>query len=210
MTVTQSDSVDQLATALSAAQGELEFAVKDSKNPHFKNTYASLASVIDAVRPIFCKHGLSFSQDPVSEGDLIGVVTTVFHKSGQWKRGVLLCKPAKAGPQEAGSVITYFRRYALAAVAGIAQDDDDAETGSGRPSQQQPKVEAQAPATNAGAQMLAEMRTFGIKTAPQAVELYRFVLGKDKPENDADRRAVIEALLAPTDDMREAIAKVDA
>ena len=46
----KSDQINELATALAKAQGELESASKNALNPHFKNKYADLASVWDAAR----------------------------------------------------------------------------------------------------------------------------------------------------------------
>jgi hypothetical protein len=45
--------IDQLSAALSAAQGELENASKNSQNPHFRSKYADLAEIINTVRPVF-------------------------------------------------------------------------------------------------------------------------------------------------------------
>jgi hypothetical protein len=44
----------------------------------------------------------------------------------------LIGKPKDDGPQALGSVITYLRRYALAAFAGVAPEDDDGERAEGR------------------------------------------------------------------------------
>jgi hypothetical protein len=43
-------------------------------------------------------------------------------------------QPTKYDAQGVGSVITYLRRYSLAAMAGVAPDDDDGEAAVGRPS----------------------------------------------------------------------------
>lgn len=189
MNIAQSENIAELAAALATAQGKLEFAVKDSQNPHFKNTYASLSSVLDAIRPVFSECGLSVSQDPVSEGDMVGVATTLMHKSGQWKRGVLMCKPGKSGPQEIGSIITYFRRYGLSAVAGITQDDEDGETAHGRPTQQQVNPRP----AGLGQVMVGMLKERGF-TAAKAIALYNELLGKDKPGSEADYQKIIAHL----------------
>ena len=43
--------------------------------------------------------------------------------------------PTRYDAQGVGSVITYLRRYALAAMAGVAPDDDDGEAAVGRPAE---------------------------------------------------------------------------
>ena len=47
-----SDLIDKIAPALLAAQKEIGNASKDAKNPHFRNSYASLGSVIEAVKEL--------------------------------------------------------------------------------------------------------------------------------------------------------------
>lgn len=127
-----STDVGELAKALAAAQGEITAASKDKKNPHFNSRYADLASVWEACRGPLTKHGLSVVQMPLTDGERIGVSTTLLHASGQWIRGALWGKPEKPGPQAMVSCVTYFRRTALAAVAGVAPDDDDGEAATGR------------------------------------------------------------------------------
>lgn len=130
---TQSSEIGKLAEALAKAQGEITGAVKDSQNPFFKSNYADLASVWDACRGPLSKYGLSVIQTTESNIEAgICVITLLAHSSGQWVRGVLPILALKKDPQGVGSAITYARRYALAAIAGIAQVDDDAQSAQGR------------------------------------------------------------------------------
>jgi len=62
MPYTQSDQISELTTALAAAQGLIEGALKDSSNPFFKSSYADLASVWDAIRKPLSDNGLSVMQ----------------------------------------------------------------------------------------------------------------------------------------------------
>jgi len=126
-----SQNVGKLFAALAKAQGEIRGALKDATNPHFKAKYADLASIVDAARPL-AKHGIATIQVPFSENGEIGVTTILGHDSGEWISGTLSVKPLKLDPQGAGSVITYLRRYSLAAMAGIAPEDDDGEAAMGR------------------------------------------------------------------------------
>jgi hypothetical protein len=124
----QSESIKELATALCLAQAEMGGAVKDSKNPFFKSSYADLTSVIKAVKEPFANHGLSFIQLPVSNETYVGVTTMLMHKSGEWLQGEYMLPITKRDPQAAGSAITYARRYALSSLCGIPAVDDDAES----------------------------------------------------------------------------------
>ena len=125
----QSESILELATALCFAQAMMGGAVKDSNNPFFKSNYADLTSVIKVIKEPFAKHGLSFVQLPVTSvgGNGIGVATMLMHDSGQWIKSEYLLPMDKVTPQGAGSAITYARRYALQALAGIPSVDDDSE-----------------------------------------------------------------------------------
>lgn len=127
----QSESIATLAPALVAAQAELDHAVKGSQNPHLRNRYADLAAVIDAVRPVFAKHGLGFIQSPSFADGLVSVTTRLFHTSGEWMEGTLSSPVSKQDAQGVGSAITYCRRYSLAAMSGISQADDDGEAAVG-------------------------------------------------------------------------------
>lgn len=131
--MTHSEQINELAAALAKAQGQIEGAKKDSINPHFKNRYADLASVWDACREALTTNGLSVVQSAENCEAGYGVTTMLLHTSGQWIRGTLYLKPAKDDPQGAGSALTYARRYALAAMVGIAPEDDDANAASQKP-----------------------------------------------------------------------------
>lgn len=131
----QSESIAELSAALAKAQGAMQGAKKDASNPFFKSSYSTLASVWDACRKPLSDNGLSvvqttefFPENP----DIVCIETTLCHSSGQWIKGRLAGKPAKADPQGVGSCITYFRRYALQSMVGIAPEDDDGNAASGK------------------------------------------------------------------------------
>lgn len=126
----KSNSIKELATALAKAQAEVGNAKKDSDNPFFKSKYADLATIMDVVRPVFTKNGLSFVQMPGHDGEMLTVTTMLLHSSGEYISEVAKVRPVKPDPQAAGSAITYLRRYALAAFAGVAQEDDDGNAAS--------------------------------------------------------------------------------
>lgn len=130
----QSELINELAEALSKAQGQITGALKDSSNPFFKSKYADLASCWDACRKQLADNGLSVVQTTEFDEGQVFVVTALLHRSGQWIRGELPVKAKDDGAQAQGSGITYARRYALAAIVGLAQIDDDAEAAQGRKS----------------------------------------------------------------------------
>ena len=130
-----SNEINEIATALAAAQGEIENPTKNADNPFFKSKYADLAEVLGVVRPVFAKQQLSVVQMPyTSENGQIGVTTMISHASGQWMQGevALPLQVNKNVNQDAGSAITYLRRYALAAACGVAQEDLDGNLGKSK------------------------------------------------------------------------------
>ena len=121
----KSESIAALSAALAKAQAEIENASKNAANPHFKSKYADLAEVLNTIRPTFATNGLSMIQSPGYDGSIASVTTVLAHSSGGYITGTASCVPAKADAQGIGSATTYLRRYGAAAVAGIAQEDDD-------------------------------------------------------------------------------------
>jgi len=128
----QSEQINELAAALSKAQASITGALKDSANPFFKSKYADLASCWDACRKQLTDNGLAVIQTTDVVDGVVFVKTTLAHSSGQWIVGALPVKTKDESPQAQGSGITYARRYALAAIVGLAQIDDDAEAATGR------------------------------------------------------------------------------
>lgn len=142
----QSESIANLAAALCDFQYELEGARKGSKNPFFKSSYADLEECIDAIKEQLHKHGLAVAQPTgITENGGSSVVTILMHKSGEWIRGELPLMPVKNDPQAQGSAITYARRYALCAMVGLVQVDDD-----GNATQQKKTATASSGKGNAG------------------------------------------------------------
>jgi hypothetical protein len=128
-----------LFAALAAAQSEVENAIKGNVNPHFKSRYADLAEVLNTVRPTFARHGLSILQSTAFDGINVSVTTTLAHAEGGWVSSCASCVPARVDAQGIGAATTYLRRYALAAMAGVAQEDDD---GNAASHQQRPATPA--------------------------------------------------------------------
>lgn len=131
--MSQSEQINELATALSKAQGEMQAAIKDKVNPFFKSSYADLGSIWDAARPVLSKYGLCIMQTTELMADKTIMVTTLAHISGQWVKSSIPLNPTKNDSQGMGAAMTYLRRYSLSAIVGVVCDeDDDGETAVGR------------------------------------------------------------------------------
>lgn len=130
--MTHSEQINEIAAALAKAQAQIKGAVKDAANPFFKSKYADLASVWDACRSALTAQGIAVVQSIGAVDNKVRVSTMLVHASGQWFADDLLMLPKEDTPQAVGSCATYGRRYALAAFAGVAPEDDDAEAAQGR------------------------------------------------------------------------------
>jgi len=129
----KSESISNLALALNKVQASMGKAKKSSNNPFFKSRYADLSSVWEACGEALAENDLCISQMPCESFDgFAGLETILMHKSGEWISSVMHMPLSKRDPQGLGSAITYARRYALAAIVGVTQEDDDGEAAMGR------------------------------------------------------------------------------
>jgi hypothetical protein len=136
----------ELATAMAKAQAEIKAALKDSKNPHFKSSYADLTSVWDACRTALTKNGLSVVQIPGFDANDVWLETMILHSSGESLSGRYPLRPSQQTPQGYGSALTYARRYSLAAMVGVvADEDDDGNAASNRGNYEPPARQAPPP-----------------------------------------------------------------
>lgn len=147
ITLEFSSQINEIASALAKAQGELKNVVKDNINPFFKSKYADLGSILDECREPLSKNGLAIIQMPCTKEGKANLVTLLTHSSGQWMRSCIEVKATKDDIQGLGAGITYMRRYTLCAMVGITQEDDDAESAVDRkkryddPKREIPKIE---------------------------------------------------------------------
>jgi len=134
-----------LVEALAKAQSEMDSPVKDKKNPQFSSLYASLGSIITAVKPALNNNGIAYVQRSLPvEGGIS--VETVFYGMGETiETGPVTIPAAKVTPQGFGSAMTYAKRYSLAMACGVDADEDD----DGNAAEQEVPKNAKAPAAKA-------------------------------------------------------------
>lgn len=120
-----SENINEIAKALASAQLTMENAGKNAVNPHFKNKYADLAEVLNVVRPALAAQGIAFVQLTSTQGEALVLHTRMIHTSGQWIESQYPVCKFPATSQQMGAAMTYARRYSLASICGIAQEDDD-------------------------------------------------------------------------------------
>lgn len=90
----------------------------------FKYSYADLAAIIPIVKKTLAEHDLGFAQDVAEVNGNVAVYTRIYHSAGHVEVFGPVVLPAGTDAREAGSAITYARRYGLTAALGIAADED--------------------------------------------------------------------------------------
>lgn len=110
-------------------QKEIGAIKKDSQNPHFKNKYFDINTLLAEVKPVLNKHGIILTQ-ALSHGINCELMLNTVLWDGKDKLESLCPVPQGADAQKTGSAITYFRRYALQSLLALEAEDDDANTAS--------------------------------------------------------------------------------
>lgn len=129
----RSESITKIASALVKAQGAMGNALKDSKNPFFKSSYADLNAVREACLPALNANGVSVLQPTVHVEGRAYVETVLLHESGEFISSLTEVLCAKQNdPQAHGSGISYARRYGLQSLVNLGSADDDGEGAMGR------------------------------------------------------------------------------
>lgn len=137
----QSEQINELAAALAKAQAVMPKAKMSGVNSRFADkatgktgAYATLDDIRDAVKDTLTANGISYTQHPYAINGEVGVETMLIHSSGQWMRSRFGVPAAQHNPQAYGSLLTYVRKFALAAAAGVStQEDTDADEVSHEP-----------------------------------------------------------------------------
>lgn len=117
----RSESIVALAKSLAAFHAHAPAIIKNATNPHFRNSYADLGGILDAIRTPLAEQGLSVLQ-------LLGennITTMLLHTSGEYIETTTPLVITKLDAQGFGSAVSYQRRYALSAILSLAAQDDD-------------------------------------------------------------------------------------
>jgi len=120
-----SETITELAMALSKAQGQIDDATKDGINPAFRSKYADLAAYRAVIREPLAVNDLAIVQLPRTMPGYVAVETVLMHKSGEFISETLEIPVSKFDAHGIGSGITYGRRYGLMSILCLASVDDD-------------------------------------------------------------------------------------
>lgn len=150
-----SDQINEIAAALAKAQGAMKAPEKNRTvrvksqrtGAEYEFSYSTFDALIEAARKPLTDNGIAFMQFPDVREAIVTVDTMLVHESGQFFRNTLVLKAADSFPQSVGSAISYAKRYALAAMLGLAgEEDDDANAAEGNDAEKKPKPARKAAA----------------------------------------------------------------
>lgn len=121
--------------ALIRLSKQLNVVMKDSKNPHFRNKFASLNAHLDLIKPVAEKEGFIFSQRTTvintAQGPRNTVVSEIVHVDTGLTRDASLYLPDIQDPQKLVAAITYYRRATANSLFALQAEDDDGNIAAG-------------------------------------------------------------------------------
>lgn len=196
-----------LYSALAAAQAEMGRARKDSTNPHFRSSYADLASVMDACMPALTRHGIAVIQPP-GEDEMGRYVKTILTHSetGETVECRVPLIVAKNDMQGFGSAVTYARRYGLMSMAGVAPDDDDGNAAAEAPPKEERRAGPSkaaidtATASLSGAESLDQLKDIWSGLPKPVQSSPAVITAKDKRKGELEKAAQAPAQPIEIDD----------
>lgn len=210
--------VSALAKSLVQAQAEFP-AIERSKAVRVQTktggsytfSYAPLDVIFTAIRPVLGKHGLGVSQLLSHVDGKPAIKTVLLHEGGEMLEATcpLPVSNGDMSAQEYGSLVTYFRRYALVTALGIAtEEDDDGNHASGNTATQRDH-DAYVKATKAATKPSEAVIHFGKNKGKPLGELTlqqlmwyaeKWTLQEEPSEYDHHLKAAAVALAAGDDE----------
>lgn len=123
----KSESIVNLAKAMSLLIAEKVDIEKNATNPHYRSKYADIYEVMSNLRPVLSKHGLTIIQSPSYDSGVVYLTTMLIHSSGEWIKDTCASPIPKNDIQGVASCVTYLRRMSTLSwlfLAGAEADDD--------------------------------------------------------------------------------------
>lgn len=111
-------------------QASVERIKKDNKNPHFKNTYAHINDVLEAVLPSLNENKVLLTQPTFTKDGVNYLKTSLIDYEDGSEIVSDMVLPLNLDAQKTGSALTYYRRYQLISILGLQAVDDDGKAAS--------------------------------------------------------------------------------
>lgn len=200
--IAQSEELSAFLPAFLAAQSEMGKIEKNKVNDFHGNAYADLGTVLNVCRPVLNEKGIVIMFFPCYGVGAIGVQTKLIHaESGQWMANTVQGPLPKQDPQGIGIALTYFRRYGLTALIGLAQEDKDGNIGdmplqnrNAQPAQQKKNYQQNNQNPQKINALIQEIHT-KLQNMPSDMDFIHFVtqeLPKKQLRNHEERQKVFD------------------
>lgn len=192
-----SESVKNIAPALLKAQKLMGAAIKGSKNPYFKSSYADLGAVLEACKELLNENGVVILQPHRRNEFGTFVETLLLHESGEWltsQTPVVFAK--ESDPQAQGSAISYARRYGLQSFLGMPAEDDDGEKAMPRAKKETTTLPLSTSITTISGNTIVTNNTPNVETTKP-----RTTFRKPVATPEAVKEAVVNAALPSDNDL---------
>jgi len=166
---------------LSAFQNEVGSIVKDSVNPHFKNKYADVNTVLEAVIPALTKVGLIMVQKTIYKNDSQKYLNTQIiniDKPDELIESEILLMTNKQDMQGLGSAITYARRYSIVNLLCLGAEDDDGQRASQQPYSQPQRQNNPLPIKTITKEQVFQLESLIVETDTNREEFIKFLISK--------------------------------
>lgn len=155
-----------------------------------KFKYVDFKALRGAVLPILAEHGLSVRYTTAAYGEALLLIGEIAHENGEIVNSFGLPLRENIKPQDLGSEITYYKRYALAALCGVVGDQDDdgnfAEKAEVARGNKKEKLKGPLQRTALNTQIkgfvTALLRSTSIEEYDSAVEEYKSVIKQARDE----------------------------
>lgn len=121
----ESDNIDEILINLPKAQAEMQSVNKDNVNNAWRSKYATYDDIVECIRPILAKHGLSIVHQLDIKMGKYYLITKLCHAPNQFIASVMQLRPEKETIQQYGSYMTYVKRYCLGSLVGVSTAEDD-------------------------------------------------------------------------------------
>lgn len=121
-------NINKMKDKLLKIQKQIGAIKKDSINPHFKNKYFDINTLLEAVKPVLNNHGVVLLQGLVDINGQLALRTQLIDSESVEVVEATCPLPVCLDAQKYGSAISYFRRYAIVSLLALEAEDDDANT----------------------------------------------------------------------------------
>jgi len=103
---------------------------KDKTNPHFKNSYVDVNSVLEETLPVLNEEKVLLLQPTEVKNGVNYLYTKLVDIEDGSRVEASMILPNGLDAQKTGSALTYYRRYMLVSILGLQAVDDDGKAGS--------------------------------------------------------------------------------